>query len=273
MSGLRALRPFRTTNVLAGLLLLAACGDPPPAEVRVHAASSLVDVMERIGREYEAATGVKVRLNFAASSTLARQIVEGAPGDVFLSADSLWADFVESMGRGVPGTRVDILRNEIVFVWRWPEWLSRTGAKREDLLDLKENWRDFRSMYPEGRIALGDPNHVPAGRYAREGLRKAGLWDERDARLLRTDSERMALGLFESEEVEGAFLYWSELRRRDWPNEISRLDPEDSPSVLYPALLLAPGRPDGRAFLAHLRSEEAGAIFVEAGFLLPEPPR
>jgi molybdate transport system permease protein len=211
------------------LLLFASAA---AADVHVFAAASLTDALEEIAREYPK----PLVFNFAASSTLARQIRAGAPADVFLSADERSMDVVR------PASRVRLLSNTLLIV----------GVQEpRDLLNANS-------------IALADPSSVPAGIYAKEYLTNIGLWGQVEARVIPTDNVRAALAAFESGNVEAAIVYRTDTRRAGY--EVPR---EEGPEIVYPAAALTPR---GQAFVAYLQSPRARAVFARHGFAGGLPP-
>ena len=155
--------------ILAAASLCACSGRPTDANaggpVTVFAAASTTDAVKQVADLYEKQTGAEVRLNFAASSTLARQIESGAPADVFLSADEKWMDYLADRGLIDPASRRDLLGNRLVVV-------VPTDSSLHVRMDKAF---DFPASF-EGRLAVGDPSHVPAGRYAKEALETMGWW-------------------------------------------------------------------------------------------------
>jgi molybdate transport system substrate-binding protein len=196
-------RRIAAAALAAGALVLpgAGCAGESATGVRVFAASSLTGVMGALAADFEKETGTKVILNLASSSTLARQIVEGAPCDLFLSADEEWAAFVE--GRIGPRYETPFLENRLVLVE------GESGSSPGSLPGAPDRDRLRGWLLDPGvaRIALGDPEHVPAGRYAKRALERADLWDGVKGKVVPADSVRSALALVLSGEVDGGIVY------------------------------------------------------------------
>jgi molybdate transport system substrate-binding protein len=235
--------------VLLGLIFapLAAFAQAP----LVYAAASLADALPAA----VAATGLAARFSFAASSTLARQIDNGAPADLFASADEAWADYLAARGRLVPESRRSFLSNRLVVV---------APASNATLLDLAAPGA-FAARLGAGRIATGDPAHVPAGRYAQQALTSLGLWALAEQRLARADSVRAALALVERGEAPLGIVYASDTSPR---TAIVATFPADSHTrIAYPFALVA-GRDTAanRALLEALTSPPALAEFRKHGF-------
>ena len=187
------------------LVALSGCGrsqdGDPPTEVVVFAAASTEDVLREAGRRFEVATGTRVRFNFAASSTLAQQIRAGARADVFLSASVEWMDEAERSGDIISGSRIDLLGNSLVLI-------APVGSAFE--IDISPEF-DFPARLPEvRRIAMGDPAHVPAGRYAKSALKSLGWWDALERLIIPAVDVRAALRLVEIGEVDAGVVYASD---------------------------------------------------------------
>jgi molybdate transport system substrate-binding protein len=248
---------MRLTPLL--LLPLAACGPgrsgPQPAQLVVLAAASTTVPLHEIAAAFERREQVAVRLNLNASSTLARQIEAGAPADVFISANAEWMDRLEAEGLIDPGSRVELLSNRLVVVV--PRGTERPGAPPADLRTLLS-----------GLTALGDPEHVPAGRYARAALERLGVWD--GLRVVATIDVRAALRLAEMGEVDAAVVYRSDAAGSERVVVAAEIDPGLHERIAYPVARLRRARPEADAFLRYLRGPEAAAIFERAGFLPAE---
>ncbi len=240
---------MRALLVLLGLVFapLAASAQAP----LVYAAASLADALPAA----VAATGLAARFSFAASSTLARQIDNGAPADLFASADAAWADYLDARGRLVPKSRRSFLSNRLVVV---------APASNAALLDLAAPGA-FAARLGAGRIAAGDPAHVPAGRYAQQALASLGLWALAEPRLARADSVRAALALVERGEAPLGIVYASDASPR---TAVVASFPADSHArIVYPFALVA-GRdtPANVALLEAMASPAALAAFRKHGF-------
>ncbi|MCP3903559.1 MAG: molybdate ABC transporter substrate-binding protein [Planctomycetes bacterium] len=232
---------------LIGLLLLGACsGGSEEPEVRVFAAASTAGALDEAARRFEEATGVRVTCSYAGSGTLARQIEQGASADVFLSAHRMWVDHLEA--RGLLRSRRPFLRNRIVIVRRADEQpVPGTSAL-------------------EGRIALGDPQYVPAGTYAQQALRTTGTWDVLRGRLVTTPNVRAALRLVEIGETDSGIVYATDAHAND-AVRVAHLIPEtDHDPIEYPVAVCAGAGDDAAAFVAFLRTPEVLTVFEEHGF-------
>jgi len=237
--------------LLLGLLALPASA----ADLQVFAAASLADVLKEIAPEYEKATGDKLVLNLGASSTLARQIQAGAPADLFLSADEAKMDGLEREKLLLPGTRRSVLSNTLVVVVPADSGLKISGPA--DLAAVRA-------------LALAEPKSVPAGIYAREYLRKKGLWDRIASRVVPTENVRAALAAVESGNVDAGIVYKTDAGISKKVKIAYEVPRAESPRISYPfAVLAASGRKEAaRKLLDYLHSPSALAVFRKHGFLI-----
>jgi molybdate transport system substrate-binding protein len=249
----------RQCAALAVALLLAACGRggearPEDAPINVSAAVSLSNVLETVAADYERATGRRVTLNLGPSNVLARQILEGARVDLFVSADAAQLDLVQRAGRVAQTGRVDLLANQLAVV----------AAADGPVVD------EPRDLLAEGirRIAIGDPVAVPAGVYARQYLERLNLWSALEGRLVPVGSVRAALAAVDTGAADAAFVYRTDAAVARRARLAFVVPPGQGPDIRYPAAVIA-GRNDAaaRAFLAWLQGPAATAAFEKAGFV------
>ena len=253
-------------------VVLAACGalallpiglsvaHAEPAEAPlVFAAASMTDAMTEIADAFAAATGIRVRLSFAASSALARQIQSGAPAAIFVSANRAWMDHVEAAGLIEPASRADVAGNRLALI-----------APRGSELQLEFTpGLDLARHLGDGRLAVGDPDHVPAGLYARQALQALGQWPAISPRLARTGDVRGALALVARGEAPLGIVYATDAAITDRVRIVAVLPAEGHPPIAYPAALVGKTGDDARAFLTFLRGRQAQAIFRARGFTPP----
>lgn len=245
--------------LLIGLFptLVTAQGAPP---VTVFAAASLSDALQEAAAAYEKAGGAKVRLSFAASSTLAKQIEAGAAADIFISADEAWMDYLKSRKLIADETRRPLLTGRLALV---------VPSETKVQIDLAKD-RDWLAKLGPGRIATGDPAHVPAGKYAQQALTKLGLWSEIEPRLARADNVRNALVLVERGEAAAGIVYATDAAASKRVT-VAGLFPETSHDrIVYPMAMMH-GREKGEAMKLYdfLVSPAARGIFAKFGFGLP----
>ncbi len=243
---------------LLSALLVACCAAASVAgEIRVSAAASLTDVLEKTGKEYGRKTGEHIIFNFGASSTLARQIEEGAPADLFISADELKMDGLQRHGSIVPASRRSIAGNTLVVVLSVRSRMRIRTAN--DLLDAKIR-----------HLALAETTAVPAGIYARSYLQRLHLWDRLSPKVVPTENVRAALAAVASENADAAIVYRTDALISHDVRIALEVPKADGPQISYPAAVLAEShrKEAAQQFLDYLRSPEALEIFRQYGFLV-----
>lgn len=229
------------------------------AFILVFAAASLTDALQEIGTFWEKSAGIHVVFNFGASSLLARQIREGAPADLFLSADEVQMDALEKSDFVAPGTRRSILSNTIVVV---------VPADRP-LRIVSE--RDLAGA-GVGTLALAEPTSVPVGVYSKRFLESAGIWNVVASKMVPTESARATLAAVESGNVDAGIVYRTDALTSKRVKIAFEVPPQAGPVISYPFALVkgAPQEAAARRFLEHLRSPAARAIFARHGFLVKD---
>jgi molybdate transport system substrate-binding protein len=249
---------------LAAMLLLTSCSDPAPksaadqASPIVFAAASLTDVLEAVGDLYAAEGHPEPRFSFAGSSALVKQLEQGAEADVFLSADEAWMDYVAEKSLIDPATRVTLLTNELVLVAPAGAPITLALAKGMDLSGALKG----------GKLALADPDSVPAGRYAREALTYLKVWDGVSPSVARAQNVRSALRFVETGDAAAGIVYATDAAVAESAVKVVGVFPQGSHTpITYPAALLA-GKDEGpgAAFLHFLASDGAREAFESAGF-------
>ncbi len=237
-----------------GASLGACSGSPSPSTANqertptIFAAASTTDAINQVLEAYQRQTGEDVLANFAASSILARQIADGASADLFLSANREWMDYLEERSLLRPDTRSDLLSNRLVLV------VPKGAPSRTlNLTNLPAS------------LAVGDPAHVPAGRYAMEALHSLGLDELMQPRLVPTLDVRAALRLVEMGEVEAGIVYASDAGTSDAVDIAEEIDESLHSPVRYQVALTHDAARSAEALLEFLRSDEAAVIFRESG--------
>lgn len=243
--------------LLIACLLLASFA-ARAEDLTVFAAASLTDALKEISAKWTATGHLPTRLSFAASSALARQIEQGAPANVFASADQKWMDYLADKGMIVPDTRKNLLGNDLVLVAPADKHLQVTIKPGFDLVDL---------LGANGRLATGDPAHVPVGLYAKQALTKLGLWSQIEPRLARTEDVRAALLLVERGEAPLGIVYSTDANASKSVAVAGVFPADTHDPVTYPfAVTKAGDTPEARAFLQFLSGPQAQAVFVARGF-------
>ena len=243
--------------VLALCLLLA----PLVARAQgltVFAAASLTDAMKDVSAQWEQAGHQPLSMSFGSSSTLARQIEQGAPANLFASADQKWMDYLADKNLIVANTRKDLLGNDLVLVVPADKPQHVTIGTGFDLLGM---------LGPNGRIATGDPAHVPVGIYAEQALKKLGLWDAVSSRLARTDDVRSALLLVERGEAPAGIVYATDAAVSKAVMVAGTFPADSHDPVSYPFAVIKSGdTPEAHALMTFLAGPDARAIFLKRGF-------
>lgn len=227
-----------------------------PAPLVVSAATSLTDVLEEIGRAYAAAGGGAVRFNFGGSNALARQIVSGAPADVFVSADEAQMDVVQKAGLIVPGSRVDVISNQLVV-----------AAPAAQVAFVRARFAQAPAEIR--RLAIGDPAAVPAGVYARQYLEARGLWKQYEPRVVPTANVRAALVALEHGAADAAIVYATDMSIARGAAVAIEVPVGEGPRIVYPAALVTTSSNQSEAgrFLAFVAGSRAAEIFRRHKFL------
>jgi molybdate transport system substrate-binding protein len=227
--------------------------------VLVFAAASLTDALKEIAASWEIAGGESVVFNFAASSLLARQIREGAPADVFLSADEAQMDGLERAGLVVPGTRRSVLSNTLVAVVPKDSALRIASA------------RDLAGPGVE-RLALAEPTSVPVGVYSKKFFERVGIWDALAPKVVPTENARATLAAVESGNVDAGIVYRTDAAISKHVRIAFEIPAAMGPAISYPFALVkgALRETEARRFLAYLGSPAARAVFVRYGFLVKD---
>lgn len=245
------------------LPVLAAAPAQAQAPVTVFAAASLADALRLFAAEWAGRGHPAPRVSLAASSTLARQIAQGAAADLFLSADEAWMDDLQQRGLILPETRRSRIGNALALVTPADQPRPVALAPGTDLLAL---------LGPRGRLAVGDPAHVPAGRYAQAALDWLGQWPALALRLARAENVRAALLLVERGEAPFGIVYATDAAASARVAVAGLFPPGSHPPVTYPFALTrrAAGNAAARAFLDFLAGPEAAPAWRRLGFSLGE---
>lgn len=246
---------MRRSLLGAALCVLAAGASSrlPAEELHVSAAASLSEALEESGRAFEAASGHELVLNLGASSDLARQIQAGAPADVFFSADTAQMDKLVEAGLVRASERSEPLSNTLVVIV--PSTAAGPPASAEDLLRLR-------------RLALADPQAVPAGVYARTWLESLGLWERLADKVVPALNVRAALQAVELHNAEAGIVYRTDARISPKVRVAFEVPAAQGPRIAYALAPLVRASPVARDFVRHLRSAESARIFERLGFVV-----
>ena len=241
-----------------GVLLSIAATSAGAQDLTLFAAASLREALTEIVAHYDASARTKTRVSFASSAALAQQIEQGAPADIYISADVAWMDHLASRKLIDAASRVDLLRNRLVLV-----------AAADSALQLRIG-KGFELARALGgaRLAIAHPDSVPAGRYARAALAHLAVWQSVSDRLARTDNVRAALALVARGEAPLGIVYATDAKAEPKVRVIDVFPQAAHPPIVYPAALVAGARATGApGLLRFLQSAEARATWLKHGFL------
>ena len=252
-------------NRLAGLFLaftvsLATISTPAAAQdksLTVFAAASMKNALDEIDAAYTAKTGVKVTVSYAASSALAKQIEQGAPADVFISADTDWMDYAIGKRTINEPTRINLLGNSIVLI-------APKDAKVGNV-SIGAGF-DLAKLAGDGKVATGDVKSVPVGKYAKAALEKLGSWQAAEPKFAMAESVRAALTLVARGEATLGIVYSTDAKVEPGVKVVGTFPADSHPAIIYPVAATMTAKPETANYLAFLRSTAAKNIFEKYGF-------
>ncbi|HVN43937.1 MAG TPA: molybdate ABC transporter substrate-binding protein [Steroidobacteraceae bacterium] len=237
-----------------------AAAEPRPPQILVFAAASLADALQEAGAAYAKTLPLTVTSSFDSSSALARQIEAGAPADVFFAADTQWMDYLQSRNLIQPASRKNLLGNSLVLI---------APAQSPIHLQIRPHF-PLAAALGNGRLATGDPDSVPAGRYARSALTSLGLWNEIAPRLARAENVRVALLYVARGETPLGIVYASDALAEKGVRVVDTFPADTHEPILYPIALTTSARAQAKTFVAYLMGPQAHDIFVKHGFTVLE---
>jgi molybdate transport system substrate-binding protein len=253
--------PFRRGLLLALILgflavpFLSAAAQA--ADVTVFAAASLKNALDDAGRRYEAKTGDKVIVSYAASSALAKQIENGAPADIFFSADLDWMDYLEQNKLIDTASRHTLLGNTLVLIAPKDSTAS---------LVIEKNFPLLQALGADGKLAMASVDTVPAGKYGKAALTHLGVWEAVSPRVAQAENVRAALALVAKGEAPLGIVYGTDAKSEQAVRVVGTFPEDSHPKILYPVALTASAKPEARKFLEFLLSPEAAPSFEAQGF-------
>ena len=244
----------------ASVILCGSAWSPALAQDRsltVFAAASMKNALDDVDAAYTAKTGVKIVASYAASSALAKQIEQGAPADVFVSADTDWMDYATSRNNINEPTRVNLLGNSIVLIAPKD---SRIGN-----VTIGQGF-DLAMLAGDGRIATGDVKAVPVGKYAKAALERLGAWQAAEPKFAMAESVRAALMLVARGEAVLGIVYSTDAKVEPAVKIVGSFPADSHPAIIYPVAATTTAKPEAADYLAFLRSSVAKAILEKYGF-------
>jgi molybdate transport system substrate-binding protein len=257
---LRAPRRYAGCFATALFLVTASPIAARAQTLHLFAASSLKDAIDEVARLPQFG-GIKIVTVYAATSALARQIENGAPADLIVTADEQWMDYLAERNLLDASTRVILLGNRLVMI---------APANSKVDLSIGQGMR-FGDALAGGRLAVADPAHVPAGKYARAAFEQFGVWRTLEPRLIRTENVRAALNFVARGEAPLGVVYETDARSEPRVRVIGLFPEQSHPPIRYPAAVVRASRQSASAgsMLAGLQSPEARAVFLRHGFTIP----
>lgn len=251
----------RFLGVAAGLaLVFSVTARAQAEEVFVFAAASLTNALNEIGEQFAARTGHSMKPSYAASSALAKQVEQGAPAQVFLSADLKWMDYLADKKLINADSRANLLGNTLVLV--------TASDSKQGKVEITPR-TDIAALLGDGRLATGDPDHVPVGIYFKQAAEKMGQWGVIQNRLARAESVRAALALVERGEAPLGVVYATDAQASKKIKVVGVFPDTLHEQITYPVALVAGKETAGaKAFLDYVKGQEAKGVFAKHGFKL-----
>lgn len=251
----------RLAGIFAALIMLSGAAHSRAAAqdktITVFAAASMKNALDDIDAAYTTRTGVKIVVSYAASSALAKQIEQGAPADVFISADTDWMDYAALKKTINETTRVNLLGNSIVLI--------APKDSKVDNVNIGPGF-DLSKLAGDGRIATGDVKSVPVGKYSRAALEKLGAWQAAEPKFAMAESVRAALTLVARGEAVLGIVYSTDAKVEPGVKTVGTFPGHSHPAIIYPVAATTTAKPGTSDYLAFLRSTAAKNIFEKYGF-------
>jgi len=251
----------RLAGLLAAFAILTGSTTSPAfaqdKSLTVFAAASMKNALDDIDAAYAAKTGIRIVASYAASSALAKQIEQGAPADVFASADTDWMDYATAKKNINEPTQVNLLGNSMVLI-----------APKDSKIDnvaIRPGF-DLATLAGDGKIATADVKSVPVGKYAKASLEKLGAWSAAEPKFAMTENVRAALALVARGEAVLGIVYSTDAKVEPGVKIVGTFPADSHPAIIYPVAATATAKPEAADYLVFLRSSAAKAIFEKYGF-------
>ncbi len=245
--------------ILVLMLGLGLSGPAMAAEITVLAAASLKNALDQIVADWQDDTGDTVVVVYDGSAKLAKQIEQGMPADLFISASAQWMDVLAEEGLIRSDTRRDILGNTLVLV---------TAVQGAAPVQIIKGF-DLKGLLGTAKLSMGNVDAVPAGQYGKEALQDLGLWQAVQANVVQSDNVRSALALVAAGEADYGIVYGSDVVAEDRVQVLGQFPPDSHAPIIYPAAVVtASAKPQAQAFLTALSSDAARAVFEAQGFVV-----
>jgi molybdate transport system substrate-binding protein len=251
----------RLAGIFAAFVIMGGSALSPALaqdkNLTVFAAASMKNALDDVDTAFTAKTGITIAASYAASSTLAKQIEQGAPADIFLSADTDWMDYATGKRDINEQTRVNLLGNSIVLI--------APKDSRIDTVTIGPGF-DLAKLAGDGKIATGDVKAVPVGKYAKAALEKLGAWQAAEPKFARADSVRAALTLVARGEAALGIVYSTDAKVEPGVKIVGTFPADSHPAIIYPVAATTAAKAEAAEYLAYLRSSAAKAVFEKYGF-------
>jgi molybdate transport system substrate-binding protein len=256
----------RTIGLAAAALLASALAQGPAraqgGDLVVFAAASLKNALDAVNAQWQKETGKKVIISYAASSALAKQIEQGAPAQMFISADLDWMDYVAKKNLIKPDTRSNLLGNRIVLI---------APKDKAQPIEIKAGF-DLAKVLGDGRLAMANVDFVPAGKYGKAALEKLEVWSSVSSKVAQAENVRAALLLVSRGEAPAGIVYQTDAAAEPNVKIIGTFPENMHPPIIYPvALTASANHPDAAAFLAYVKSGKVKPLFEAQGFTVLPP--
>lgn len=241
---------------LVGASALCSSVQVLAANINVYAASSMTDVIKELGQKYQAQTGDTLVPVFAGSSTLARHIEQGAPADVFISANPKWMEYLVNKGMTTTEKVANLVGNSLVLIGSSSEKNAKVDAG---------TFKELPQLLGEQRLAIGETNSVPVGMYAKESLVNMGLWEQLQSKTAPSNNVRLTLSLVERGEAPFGIVYKTDALLSNKVTIVQTFPESTHSAIIYPAVALN-DKATSQDFFHFLKSEDASKTFIKYGF-------
>jgi molybdate transport system substrate-binding protein len=249
------------SSLALAICLTAASPVAMAVDVTVFAAASLKEAMDDQAKQFEAGRGNRVVVSYGASNTLAKQIEAGAPADIFISADLDWMDYLDQRHLIAPNARFDLLRNTLVLI---------APASNSSPLRIGPNFGLAAALGTE-KLAMANPDSVPAGKYGKSALEKLGVWTSVEKQVARAENVRAALALVSRGEAPFGIVYKTDALADKGVRVVDTFPPDSYPPIIYPAAVVAASKSTAAGpLLDYLRSAPARSVWEKYGFGLAQ---
>jgi len=264
LRGMAAVARQILVRVLVSASVLVVASGPvfaqsTPRPVLIFGAASVTNVLDELAASFSKREGVEIKTSYAASSVLAKQLEAGAPADIFISADQEWMDYAAKKAVIKPDSRFNLVANTLVLI---------AGVNNGAVIDLKPGV-DLRLALAGQKLAMADPNSVPAGRYGKAALMALGGWDVIASSVAPADNVRTALAYVARGETPLGIVYGTDAKSDPKVRVVATFPANTHPPIVYPAALTVQAQPAAEKFLTYLQSPDAQAAFIKAGFSKP----